>query len=625
MSQNYIAILDFGSQYTHLISRRIRQLGVLAKIFQQDVSAQELHQVGDNGHCRLPLAGIILSGGPASVRDSRALRYDPKIFNLGVPVLGLCYGHQLIAHHFGGRVEPGKTKEYGRAKIAITDHRSIFAGLKTKEQVWMSHWDTVVKLPRDFQVLAKTADCPIAAMVNPKKQIYSFQFHPEVHHTTHGMKILENFIYKVCGLKPDWNVKNYLPEIIQEIKDRVGEKLKVFLLVSGGVDSTVCFALLNKVLGPDRVYGLHVDTGFMRLNESEKINSALIRAGFDNLHIVNARKKFFTALKGIVNPEQKRKIIGRLYLQIQAEMMRKLKLNPQDWLLAQGTIYPDTIEAGGTKQANKIKTHHNRVPEALRLIKAGRLIEPLKNLYKDEVRELGVQLGLDKKLVHRHPFPGPGLAIRILCSNPKSKIKNPKSINQKLSQLILDYNQRYRVKLTAKIIPVKSVGVQGDVRTYRHPAVIQGQTSYAILDKLATEIANSFGQINRVIWLVNPKKADLSKAKVKAKTLTPSRVKLLQKLDDQIMNIIRQNKIYKQIWQFPNVLIPFGPPHRQASHKGESLVMRPIQSSEAMTVNFYRMQPRILKQVIQAVKKFPEIDYLFYDITNKPPATIEWE
>ena len=617
MSRDYIAILDFGSQYTHLISRRIRQLGVYSEIYPHNVSINKLKQVGDDYHLRL-LKGIILSGGPMSVRDQRALKYDRRLFNLGVPVLGLCYGHQLIAKHFGGQVEPGQTKEYGRAKISISDHKSIFAGLKSKEQAWMSHWDAVAKLPKGFKSLASTSDCPVAAMANETKRFYGFQFHPEVHHTTHGQKILDNFVWKICGAKKSWSTDKFVQQIIQQVKDQVGVTRKVFLLVSGGVDSSVCFALLNKVLGSDRVYGLHVDTGFMRLNESQKINYALVKAGFDNLHIVNARAKFFTALKGVTDPEKKRKIIGRLYLQIQNQAMKKLKMDPKDWLLAQGTIYPDTIESGGTKKADKIKTHHNRVPEALRLIKAGRLLEPIRELYKDEVRELGLKLGLDPKLVHRQPFPGPGLAIRILCSKKQKTTSKKLQTNSKLEKLVQGYNDKYKLHLSAQVIPVKSVGVQGDVRTYRHPAVIQGQASYQVLDKLATEIANSFGQINRVLWLVSPKQVDLSKARVRSKLLTPSRVKLLQQLDDRIMTVVRDSGIYRKIWQFPNVLLPFG-------QKGESLVLRPIESSEAMTVNFYRLSSKVLSKIANQVRQFKQIDYLFYDITNKPPATIEWE
>ncbi|HLD22254.1 MAG TPA: glutamine-hydrolyzing GMP synthase, partial [Patescibacteria group bacterium] len=405
MKNTYIAILDFGSQYMHLISRRIRQMGVLAKIYPTDINAHELKDA----------LGIIISGGPNSVNDQK-LVYDPGIFELNIPVLGLCYGHQLMAFHLKGVVTPAHNREYGKAQVHIDTNSPLFNGLSKTEQAWMSHWDSVTTVPPGFQVIGKTNDCPVAAMAHEKKRFYGLQLHPEVHHTTNGSRILKNFVFTICGATPNWSMQQYLKQLEQELKRFVGEK-KVFLLVSGGVDSSVAFALLQKILGKNQVYGLHIDNGFMRLNEAKRVYEALVQAGFDDLHVVNESVRFLEAVKGVADPEQKRKIIGKTFLQVEKDALNGLGLNPDEWLLGQGTIYPDTIESGGTKTSDKIKTHHNRVDEILELINAGKVVEPLAELYKDEVRELGKRLALPTPMLERWPFPGPGLSIRCLCSS----------------------------------------------------------------------------------------------------------------------------------------------------------------------------------------------------------------
>ncbi len=403
-----IAVIDFGSQYTHLITRRIRQLGVLAKIYLPTVSVAELKGI----------KGLILSGGPNSVYDKTAVKYNKKLLDLPVPTLGLCYGHQLLAHHLGGKVKPGKTKEYGFAELKLLSSSRLTAGLPKTSQIWMSHGDSVSVLPKGFKALAKTFDCPVAAMSDEKRKIYGLQFHPEVVHTVFGQNILRNFVFNITGCKKDWSLDRYFLQIQKEIKKKVGKR-KVFLLVSGGVDSTVCFALLEKILGKKRVLGLHVDSGSMRLDESKKVNDALVKAGFDNLKVIDASAIFLKAEEGVIDPEKKREIIGRTFLQVKDKVMASRNMKAQDWVLGQGTIYPDTIETGGTKHADKIKTHHNRVKEVLKLMRLGALVEPISELYKDEVREIGRKLGLPKELLDRHPFPGPGLFIRTLCSDGK--------------------------------------------------------------------------------------------------------------------------------------------------------------------------------------------------------------
>ena len=408
MKKSQIAIIDFGSQYTHLITRRVRQLGVFANIYPPSVKTQNLKGV----------RGLILSGGPRSVHDKTAVKYNKKLFSLGVPTLGLCYGHQLIAQHFGGRVLPGKTKEYGFASLSLLSSNGLLNGLKNKSRIWMSHGDSVAVMPDGFAVSGKTLDCPVAAMSDEKNKIYGLQFHPEVAHTDEGMKILKNFVFSICRCQKDWSLEKYWPEIIRAVEKTVGRR-NVFLLVSGGVDSTVCFALLEKIFGKTRVFGLHIDNGFMRLDESKKVKAALARAGFADLVVIDAADKFLAKTAGLVDPESKREAIGRTFLAVKDEVMALEKMNQKDWVLAQGTIYPDTIETGGTRHADKIKTHHNRVKEVLKLMRLGALVEPLVTLYKDEVREIGRKLGLPSSLINRHPFPGPGLAIRTLCSDGK--------------------------------------------------------------------------------------------------------------------------------------------------------------------------------------------------------------
>jgi len=327
-----IAVVDFGSQYTHLITRRIRQLGVLAKIYLPTVNPQELKGI----------KGLILSGGPNSVYDHTAVKYNKKLLDLKVPILGLCYGHQLLAHHFGGQVLPGKTKEYGFAELNLIGKSRLIAGLPRRSKIWMSHGDSVAVLPPGFIALGKTADCAVAAMADDKRKLFGLQFHPEVAHSVFGQTILKNFVFNISQAKKDWSLDEYFKQIEINVKKIVGSR-KVFLLVSGGVDSSVCFALLEKILGKERVLGLHIDSGSMRLNESKMVKAALAKAGFDNLQVVDASETFLNAEKGVIEPEQKREIIGHTFLEIKDVVMKDLKLKKSDWVLGQGTIYPDTL------------------------------------------------------------------------------------------------------------------------------------------------------------------------------------------------------------------------------------------------------------------------------------------
>lgn len=596
-----IAVLDFGGQYAHLIANKVRRLGVYSEIFDGQTPAEKLKD------CR----GIILSGGPQSVYDYEAVHCDKKILDLNIPLLGICYGHQLLAYIQGGEVVNGSEREYGPAILDIKKPEGIFKNIHDKKIVWMSHGDTITKLPDNYEIIASTSDCEYAAIANFKKNYYGTQFHLEVTHTESGQEMLSNFL-DICRCSRDWRIEDFIDQEMEIIKKRVGDR-KVFMMVSGGVDSTVAFVLLEKALGKERIYGLFVDTGFMRLGEKEEVSTSLSNLGFNNLHIRDESKRFFEALKERYDPEAKRKIIGDLFLKTQTDVVKDLKLNSEEWLLGQGTIYPDTIETGGTKHAAKIKTHHNRVPQIEELLQAGRVIEPLAQLYKDEVREVGLRLGLPEKIVWRHPFPGPGLAVRCLCAHEASYPEHHVLLEKKINKMLHSLN------LTAKILPVKSVGVQGDYRTYQHPLAIIGNGEWENLGPLATQLINKFKEINRVIYLQEPNIID--SFRVQKKYLSEERIHILQKADAAVHAFLFEHNLYTDIWQFPVVLLPVSV-NRES---GEAIVLRPVSSEEAMTASFYPMDPKLLKQLSKKLMNIPGITAVFYDITNKPPGTIEWE
>ncbi len=595
-----IAVLDFGGQYAHLIANRIRRLGVYSEIVDGEVSASELREY----------KGLILSGGPTSVRAEGALKCDPEIFKIGVPVLGICYGHQLIAHTLGGEVDKGDVREYGFAKVKISDKKGVLEGVEDVENVWMSHFDQVVKEPEGFSVVASTEDCPIAAMADFERRIYCVQFHPEVTHTPCGMKVLENFV-GICGAKREWNIETYIEDIMSEVKEKVGDK-KVFLLVSGGVDSTVAFLLIAKALGQDRVYGLFVDIGFMRMNERKEVEAALTDVGVKNLHIYDGSEEYFEALKEVYDPEKKRKIIGDLFLDIQEKVSNDLNLNPEEWILAQGTIYPDTIETGGTKHAETIKTHHNRVEKMQKLIDEGKVIEPLAQLYKDEVRLVGEKLGLAEEMVWRHPFPGPGLAVRCLCAEKEDAFEGISELEAKINEFA------GKEGLRARVLPIKSVGVQGDERTYAHPVLLYGELkNWDRLNTMSTQLTNQYPEVNRVVFGLRPSEFD--DLSIQKSYLTRDRILITQNADKVVMDFIKEVGIDREIWQFPTVLIPI------KVDGGESIVLRPVSSEEAMTANFYQMEIDKLNELVKRLGSIHGVGGIFYDITNKPPGTIEWE
>jgi GMP synthase (glutamine-hydrolysing) len=599
-----IAILDYGSQLTHLLATEVRRLGVYSEILEPEVAASDL----------IDYKGIILSGGPNSVYDSESPQVDEAIFDLGIPILGICYGHQLMTHKLGGIVQTADIGEYGKADIEVVDNAGMLEGfdIGEKTQVWMSHRDSITELPDGFQTYAQTEDCPYAVIGDPARKFYSIQFHLEVVHTVKGRQMLKNFLNQ-CDVSFDWNLEDFLTQKTDEIQQAAGEN-KVFLLVSGGVDSTVAFALLEKALGKERVYGMFVDIGFMRKNEVEEVSKALRGIGVDDLHVYSGADEYFTALEGKYEPESKRKVIGDLFLDIQAKVSEDLKLNPDEWLLGQGTIYPDTIESGGTKHADKIKTHHNRVQRIQDLMEQGKIIEPIKDLYKDEVRKLGELLGLPHEMVQRHPFPGPGLAVRILCTHD--------SVDPDDSELEAINADLSTHGLSGEILPIKSVGVQGDGRTYRFPLAVHGDwPGYEKLAEISTALTNKYRTINRVIFQFKPKDSTDFET-VKNRYLTPDRTNLLQEADAIFTRILKESGHYSKIWQSPVVLLPV----HSANNPGESIVLRPISSREAMTADVYPLPIELVQQFVERVEaqNLP-ISAVFYDLTNKPPGTIEWE
>ena len=572
-----IIILDAGGQYCHLIARKVRDLGVYAEVRPSETPAPEIAFA----------RGIIISGGPSSVYDPGSPTVDPAIFARGQAVLGICYGQQLLAHLLGGEVRKGEKGEYGLATLelgAATD--PLFAGLAGRQQIWMSHRDLVGALPEGFSVTGRTETCAVAAIAAPQRKLYGVQFHPEVVHTTRGKEYLFNFVFRVCGCERDWDPRHRAPLLEQEIRECVGGR-NVFFFVSGGVDSSVAFALATRALGADRVRGVYVDTGLMREGETDFVRRMA------SLAVEHAEKQFLGALAGVTDPERKRHIIGEEFVRVVERVIESRRLLDESWILGQGTIYPDTIESGGTAKADVIKTHHNRVPGIQKLIAAGRIVEPLKSFYKDEVREVGRELGLPGELLDRHPFPGPGLAIRCLCSECDAPVRSTAE---------------------GHIIPVHSVGVQGDSRSYA-PVLAIDSLDHA----RATALINRLSGVNRVIAGVETR-VPLARMQVRACSLTPGRIARLRSADAVTRRLSHAGNFDRRVWQFPVILIPLG-----TAETPDSVVLRPVDSVDGMTAQSVAMEPDLLRKMCAELLQVEGIAAVFYDLTHKPPGTIEWE
>ena len=599
-----IVVLDAGGQYCHLLARRVREAGVQSHVLPIDTPASEL--VG--------VSGIIISGGPRSVTEQGSPRVHPSIFSMGVPILGICYGHQLLAASMpGGVVQPSYSREYGLAKLRLgtaeTGTRSdLFDGVPQSSRVWVSHGDSVEKLPDGFEVLGSTDDCAAAAMGNAVRKMYGVQFHPEVTHTEYGQQVLRNFIRNVCGCDADWHPSSAetIAAIKEDIQRTVGPSKNVLFFVSGGVDSTVAYKLCADALGQDRVHGVYVDTGFMRKNESAEVMAAYEKAGFRNVRLRDASAEFLAAVGTETNPETKRKRIGAAFLAVENDVLSHL--SREGWLLGQGTIYPDTIESGGTRESALIKTHHNRVPELLLRIQAGEIVEPLVQFYKDEVREIGRALGLPSRLIEKQPFPGPGLAVRFLCTDaPAAWSEDPR-----LSEVASGFN------LKARVLPVRGVGVQGDERTYAHTALLSGDYDEGRIAEVAPVITNSLRDVNRVVFWAGSK-GSIDDFHVEPTTTSREGLDVLREADARVRDILSDYDTQNRIWQCPVVMLPL-------KRNGESTIaIRPVESHDGMTAQYSKLPWPVIERIRTAVLAVPGVGALLYDVTNKPPATIEWE
>lgn len=614
-----LAILDCGGQYTKVIDRRVRELGVKSDILPISAKSEELKEY----------QAIILSGGPNNISDKQRLSFDEKIFEMEKPILGICYGMQLMSDHFGGIIDSNIVKEYGQNEVWINNKMPIFKDMEETQKVLMSHGDTVKNVPNGFEVIAKSGDA-IAGIGNKEKRLYGLQFHPEVDLTEEGMKILENFIREVAKYQDFYKLDDRIETSIKMIKEKVGNN-KVVVLVSGGVDSAVTAALLVKALNPDNVYAIHIDSGFMRKNESDVICENLKKLGLKNLIRENAKETFFNTVIEVegkkigplvetIDPEEKRQIIGEVFIRIANNVIERLGLDPEKTFIAQGTLRPDLIESGNpdiSGFAHKIKTHHNDVAIVREARKKGLIVETNSDWHKDEVRKVARKLGLEESIASRQPFPGPGLAIRLLCHDKKEEVIITSEEIEKINKIVNEKNEK------AQIIPIKSVGVQGDARSYRNLGILYGSGIDFEWDKITTvakEITDSINTINRIGYVLNVKNIE-QKIECYDMKINDECVDLLREIDKIVTTNLEKSKVNQTF----AVLLPIG------ITKKYSVAIRTFVTNDFMTGRPGKIGIEVDKKAIENTvkeieEKFSEkIEFVIYDVTSKPPATCEWQ
>ena len=614
-----LAILDCGGQYTKVIDRRVRELGVRSEIFPINVRAEELTDY----------KAVILSGGPNNIGESQRLNFDEKIFDSGKPILGICYGMQLMSDHFGGVVDSNVVKEYGQTEIKIDTNSPLFERLEETQQVLMSHGDTVKVTPNGFTIIAKTGD-EIAGVGNVEKKLYGVQFHPEVDLTENGMVMFENFLRKIAQYEEVYALEDRIESSIKMIQEKVGNG-KVIVLVSGGVDSAVTAALLVKALDPEQIYAIHVDSGFMRKNESDVICENLKELGLKNLIRENAKDTFFNTIIEVegrkvgplvdtVEPEDKRLLIGDIFIKITNSVIERLGLDPENTFIAQGTLRPDLIESGNpdiSGFAHKIKTHHNDVVAVREARKKGLIVETNADWHKDEVRNVARRLGLEESIAARQPFPGPGLAIRLLC-------------HDKAEEVVITDEEVNAIKTVlegtgdvGQILPIKSVGVQGDARSYRNLAVLSGNGTDLDWNQVTTkakEITDKINTINRVAYILN-KKEVTEKINCFDMKINDECVDLLRELDKIVTSNLEKSKANQTF----AVLVPIG------ITKKYSVAIRTFVTNDFMTGRPAAIGTEAdraaIENIIKEIEKdfSDKIEFVMYDVTSKPPATCEWQ
>lgn len=623
MKTDSVAILDCGGQYTKVIDRKVRELGVRSEIFPLDASPDELRGFD----------GMILSGGPSSVWGEDPPDCDPGIWELGLPVLGICYGMQLLAARFGGRVSRGERGEYGVTELWVETANPLFEGLDESQRVLMSHGDSVLELPEGFRTIACSEDA-VAAIADPHRGLYGVQFHPEVDLTDHGRDILWSFLHRVCGLEGNYVLEDRIESAVAKIRAQVGEH-PCMVLVSGGVDSAVSAALLLEALGPERVYAVHVDHGLMRKGESDRICTVLREMGLVHLQRMDAAQAFFHdtvevgaqvlgPLTSLVDPEEKRQLIGEVFLKVLREAALSLELDFDETYWAQGTLRPDLIESGNptiSGLAHKIKTHHNDIELVRRARERGMVVETNWDWHKDEVRQVARLLGLPEEIAARQPFPGPGLAVRLIADHGAGGVTADQA--RTVGEAVTEWNPSYR----GTVVPVQTVGVQGDQRSYRYLALVAGprgadleDAEWEGLTRLGNRLANRFDFVNRTAYVLNrrdlPPGLDHHPTYVSEET-----VDLLRELDA----LVTEHLTLGTVSQAFAVLLPVG---RDGKY---SVAVRTFVTDDFMTGRPARVGLDVpVKVVEELVARIEEgfgdsIDLVLWDVTSKPPATVEWQ